>query len=206
MELKQAIVFDLGGVMIDWNPRHLYRKMFRGDEPAMEKFLSEVCTSEWNAEQDRGRSFADATALLIDRHPDQEVFIRAWFERWPEMIAGTIEGMIEIFAELKKAERKIYALSNWSRETYPMARRSFAFFDWFDHIVISGEVGMVKPNRDIFDHLLGVAGRRVEECIFIDDSLTNVEAAIGFGFDAIHFRSSGELRDDLTNRGVLEGR
>lgn len=203
MNSKQAIVFDLGGVLIDWNPRNLYRKMFNGDERAMEKFLAEVCTSEWNAKQDEGRSFAEATAELVARHPDQESYIRAWFDRWPEMIAGTIKGTVEIIMELKEAQHRLYALSNWSGETYPLARGKFAFFDWFDHIVISGEVKMVKPNRDIFDHLLQKAERRAEECIFIDDSLRNVNAANEFGFDAIHFRSSEELRVELSNRGIL---
>src|SRR5262245_30383040 len=203
MKSKQAIIFDLGGVLIDWNPRHLYRKMFDGDDRAMEKFLTEVCTPEWNAQQDEGRSFADATAELIARHPDQEYFIRAWFDRWPEMVTGAIEGTLEIFAELKKAQYELYALSNWSRETYPLARSRFEFFDWFDHIVISGEIGIVKPSRQIFDHLLEKAEKRAEECIFIDDSLINVNAAIGFGLDGIHFRSPGELRSELISRGVL---
>jgi HAD superfamily hydrolase (TIGR01509 family) len=203
MDFRHAIVFDLGGVLIDWNPRNLYRKMFDGDEQAMERFLAEVCTLEWNARQDEGRSFADATTELIARHPDKEWLIRAWFDRWLEMITGPIDGTVEIISELKKAEHKVYALSNWSAETYPLARQRFSFFDCFDRVVISGEIKLVKPNREIFDHLLEKIERRAEECIFIDDSLTNVNAAAQFGFDTIHFQSPEQLRNELSIRGIL---
>jgi 2-haloacid dehalogenase len=203
MNSDQALVFDLGGVLIDWNPRHLYRKMFNGDEEAMERFLSEICTSEWNARQDAGRSFADATEELIARHPDQARLIRAFFERWPEMVAGAIEQTVEILAELKSAGRAVYALSNWSAETFPHARERFDFLNWFDFTVISGEIGLAKPNREVFDFLLEKTGRRAEECVFIDDSPANVAAARALGFDVIHFRSPEQLRDDLTGRGIL---
>lgn len=203
MNSIQAVVFDLGGVLIDWNPRHLYRKMFNGDEEAMERFLSEICTSEWNARQDAGRSFAEATEELIARHPDQAGLIRAFFDRWPEMLAGAIEQTVEILAELKSAGRGIYALSNWSAETFPHARKRFEFLGWFDFTVISGEIGLAKPGREVFDFLLEKTGRRAGECVFIDDSPVNVAAAREFGFDAIHFRSPERLRDDLTNKGIL---
>jgi 2-haloacid dehalogenase len=203
MNSKQAVVFDLGGVLIDWNPRHLYRKMFNGDEEAMERFLSEICTSEWNARQDAGRSFAEATEELIASHPDQAGLIRAFFDRWPEMVAGAIEQTVEILAELKGAGREIYALSNWSAETFPHASRRFEFLGWFDFIVISGEIGLAKPNREVFDFLLKKAGRRAGECVFIDDSSMNVAAARELGFDAIHFLAPRQLRDELMNRGIL---
>jgi 2-haloacid dehalogenase len=203
MNSKQAVVFDLGGVLIDWNPRHLYRKMFNGDDEAMERFLSEICTSEWNARQDEGRSFAEATEELIARHPDQAELIRAFFDRWPEMVAGAIEQTVEILAELKRAGHDIYALSNWSAETFPLARGRFQFLDWFDFTVISGAVGLAKPSREVFDFLLAKTGRRAEECVFIDDSTANVAAARELGFDAIHFCSPRQLRDELTRKGIL---
>jgi len=203
MNSKRAVVFDLGGVLIDWNPRHLYRKMFNGDDEAMERFLSEICTSEWNARQDGGRSFAAATEELIARHPEQAGLIRAFFDRWPEMVAGAIEQTVEILAELKGAGHEIYALSNWSAETFPHARKRFQFLDWFDFTAISGEIGLVKPNREVFDFLLEKTGRRAEECVFIDDSPANTAAARAFGFDAIHFCSPQQLRDELMNRGIL---
>jgi 2-haloacid dehalogenase len=203
MNSKQALAFDLGGVLIDWNPRHLYRKMFNGDEEAMERFLSEICTSEWNARQDAGRSFAEATEELISRHPAQAVLIRAFFDRWPEMVAGAIEKTVEILAELKGAGHEIYALSNWSAETFPHARKRFEFLGWLDFTVISGEIGLAKPDREVFDFLLEKTGRRAGEIIFIDDSQVNVAAAREFGFDVIHFRSPEQLRDELANRGIL---
>jgi 2-haloacid dehalogenase len=203
MNSKQAVVFDLGGVLIDWNPRHLYRKMFDGDEEGMERFLSEICTPEWNVRQDEGRSFAEATEELIARHPEQAELVRAFFDRWPEMIGGAINETVEILAELKGAGREIYALSNWSAETFPHTRDRFQFLDWFDFTVISGEVGVVKPNREVFDFLLEKTGRRAEECVFIDDSLENTTAARDLGFDAIHFRSPRQLRDELMKRGIL---
>jgi 2-haloacid dehalogenase len=203
MNSKQAVVFDLGGVLIDWNPRHLYRKIFDGDEEGMERFLSEICTPEWNVRQDEGRSFAEATEELVARHPEQAELIRAFFDRWPEMIGGAINETVEILAELKAAGREIYALSNWSAETFPHARDRFQFLDWFDFTVISGEIGVVKPNREVFEFLLEKTGRRAEECVFIDDSPANTTAASDLGFDAIHFRSPRQLRDELINKGIL---
>jgi 2-haloacid dehalogenase len=140
---------------------------------------------------------------LIARHPDQAGLIRAFFDRWPEMVAGAIEQTVEILAELKSAGRGIYALSNWSAETFPHARKRFEFLGWFDFTVISGEIGLAKPGREVFDFLLEKTGRRAGECVFIDDSPVNVAAAREFGFDAIHFRSPERLRDDLTNKGIL---
>jgi 2-haloacid dehalogenase len=203
MSSKQAVVFDLGGVLIDWNPRHLYRKIFNGDEESMERFLSEICTSDWNLRQDEGRSFAEATNELIASHPEQAGLIRAFFDRWPEMVAGAVERTVEILAELKRDGREIYALSNWSAETFPHARERFEFLGWFDFIVISGEIGLVKPNRKVFDFLLEKIGRRAEDCVFIDDSPANVAAAKELGFDAIHFRSPRQLREELMARGIL---
>lgn len=203
MNPKPAIVFDLGGVLIDWNPRYLYRQLFAEDEAAMERFLAEVCTSEWNARQDAGRPFAEAAAELVARHPELAEPINAFFDRWPEMVAGEITGTVAILTELKRAGYPIYALSNWSAETFPHARSRFDFFDLFDHLVISGEIKLVKPDRAIFDHLLAATGRRADECIFIDDSRPNVEAARSLGFDAIHFHSPEQLRAQLAQRGVL---
>src|SRR5262245_59163841 len=142
MNSRQAIVFDLGGVLIDWNPRYLYRKLFENDEPGMERFLSDVCTPEWNARQDEGRPLAEATSTLIASNPQHEPMIRAFYDRWSEMVPGAIEGTVEIFAELKRRGHSVYALSNWSAETFPLARRRFEFFEWFDHIVLSGEIRM----------------------------------------------------------------
>ncbi len=203
MSQPRAIVFDLGGVLIDWNPRHLYRKIFGADEAGMERFLAEICTGEWNAQQDAGRPLAVATEELAARHPAHEPLIRAYYDRWGEMVAGAIEPTVEILAALKAANHPLFALSNWSAETFPIARARFAFFDLFDHLVISGQIRMVKPDREIFDHLLGHARRPAEECVFIDDSPGNVTAAAALGFDAIHFHSPQQLREELGLRGIL---
>jgi 2-haloacid dehalogenase len=169
----------------------------------MERFLSEICTPEWNARQDEGRPFAEATSELVARHPEQAPFIRAFFDRWPEMVAGAIEQTVEILAELKAAGHNLYALSNWSAETFPHARKRFHFFDWFDLTVISGQIGLVKPDREIFEYLLEKSGRRAEECVFIDDSPANASAARALGFDAIHFHTPQQLREGLKARAIL---
>jgi len=139
-----TVVFDLGGVLIDWNPRHLYRRLFAGDEAAMEAFLGTICTQAWNVMQDRGRSFAEGAALLKARHPDQSALIDAYGARFGEMMAGEIAGTVAILEELHRRGVTLYALSNWSRETFPFAQQRFSFLERFRGIVISGEVGHVK--------------------------------------------------------------
>jgi 2-haloacid dehalogenase len=202
---RPTIVFDLGGVLIDWNPRHLYRKLF-ADDAAMEWFLAEVCHSAWNEEQDRGRSFAAAIEEAAARHPEHRSMIAAYFERWDEMIAGPIEGTVTILDELKGAGYELHALTNWSAETFPFARDGFAFLDWFETILVSGDVGLIKPDPAIFELLLERIGRTATECIYIDDNPKNVAAAAALGFDAIAFADSGHLRHELARRDLLASR
>jgi 2-haloacid dehalogenase len=197
-----VIVFDLGGVLIDWNPRHLYRKLF-DDEAAMERFLAEVCHTAWNEEQDRGRTFAAAIEEAAARHPDQLPLIAAYFERWDEMMAGPIAGSVRVLEELKAAGYELHALTNWSAETFPFARDRFAFLDWFESILVSADVGLIKPDPAIFELLLERIGRSPSECTYIDDSVRNVAAAAALGLDAIHFESTDQLRDDLARRGFI---
>lgn len=199
---KPAVVFDLGGVLVDWNPRYLYRKLIE-DEAAVEKFLAEVCTPEWNLRQDAGRPFAEAVEELIVQYPDQQELIRAYHLRWEETIGGPIAGTVEILAELRRAGYTVAALSNWSAETFPVARRRFDFLNWFDMAVISGEVKMIKPDPRIFELLLERLGRRAGECVYIDDVEANVEAARRLGFRAVHFQSSEQLRDELQRLKIL---
>jgi len=144
-----VVVFDLGGVLIDWNPRYLYRKLFDDDE-GMERFLSEVCSPEWNTRQDAGRLWREAVSELTTRHPDQAAMIAAYHLRWPEMLGGDIPEAVELLKELKQQRLRLYALTNWSHETFPVARSRFAFLDWFEGIVVSGEERMVKPDPAIF--------------------------------------------------------
>jgi 2-haloacid dehalogenase len=199
---RPVIVFDLGGVLIDWNPRHLYRKLF-DDEVAMERFLEEVCHGAWNLEQDRGRSFADAIEEAALRYPYQRSMIEAYHTRWDEMLAGPIEGSVAILEELAAAGCELHALTNWSAETFPIARPRFAFLDRFETILVSGDERLVKPDARIFQLLLERIAHPAQRCIYIDDSPPNVAAAAALGFDAIPFTSPSALRAALAGRGLL---
>ena len=200
---RRIVVFDLGGVLIDWNPRHLYRKLFNGDDAAMESFLANVCTPEWNERQDAGRSFADAVAELLPRHADQAHLIEAFGRRFGEMIPGAIEGTVDILADLKRAGVPRYALTNWSAETFPPQQKRFAFLSWFDGIVVSGEEGVIKPDPQIFRILLERYRIEPQEAVFIDDNPANAEAAATLGLHGIHFRSPDHLRRELETLDLL---
>ncbi len=199
-----ALVFDLGGVLIDWDPRHLYRKIFV-DEREMERFLDEVGLAEWNSRQDAGRPFAEAVAELVERFPGREAAIRAFWDRWEETIAGPIAGTVDILARLRGRGLPLHAISNWSAETFPRARPRFPFLDWFGDFVISGTVGVCKPDPAIYRLFLQRTGLQPEQCVFVDDSLPNVQAARGLGFGGVHFRSPRQLADELQKLGVPAG-
>lgn len=198
-----AVVFDLGGVLVDWNPRHLYRKLFPGDEAGMEHFLANVCTPEWNEEQDAGRPFAEGIALLQERHPEHRELIAAYWERWDETCPGPIPGGPELLYEVKAAGQPVYALSNWSAETFPRVADRFPFLEVFDGLVISGRVGVKKPDPAIYRHLLEAYALEPGETLFIDDSARNVDAANDLGLRGLHFESSAQLRRALVASGVL---
>lgn len=197
----KAIVFDLGGVLIDWNPRYLYRGLFT-DEAAMEDFLAHVCTQEWNAEQDAGRTFEEAIREQIAKFPEHEAFIRAYRERWTDMVGGAIAGTVEILDQLRKNNYLICALSNWSAETFPYARDRFPFLQWFETIVLSGEEKIIKPDPRVFHILLQRIHRQASDCIYIDDTEANFQAARELGFAAIHFKSPPQLRSELQRLGI----
>ncbi len=198
-----AIVFDLGGVLIDWNPRHLYRKLFPGDEVAMEDFLATICTQAWNEEQDSGRSWDEAVELLCARHPQHRDLIAAYHLRWDEMLAGEIPETVEILAELRARGTALYALTNWSAEKFPIARARFPFLAWFRGIVVSGEIAMRKPDPRIFRHLLQNHGLEARRTLFIDDSAHNVAAAHAEGLQAVRFTTPEALRAALAERAIL---
>jgi 2-haloacid dehalogenase len=198
----KAVVFDLGGVLIDWDPRHLYRKLL-ADEAAVEEFLATVCTPEWNAELDRGRPFAEGVAELVERHPEHAAAIAAYHERWPEMVAGDIPGTVEVLAELQAAGVPLYALTNWSAETFAITRGRFEFLEWFDGLLVSGEERVTKPDPAIFQLLLDRFGLDPTATVFVDDSEANVAAARRLGFDAIRFTGHEELRRELVARRLL---
>jgi 2-haloacid dehalogenase len=200
-----AVVFDLGGVLIDWDPRRLYRKLL-ADEAAVEEFLATVCTPEWNAEQDRGRPFAEGVAELVERHPAHAAAIAAYHERWTEMLGGEVPGTVAVLAELRAARVPLYALSNWSAETFRLTRGRFPFLEWFDGLVVSGEEKVAKPDRRIFELLLERFGLVPASTLFVDDSPANVAAARDLGLDAVLFRDADALRRELAARGLLDGR
>lgn len=197
----RTVVFDLGGVLIDWNPRYLYRQLF-DDEERMEWFLANICTSEWNAMQDAGRSFDAATQELIELHPEHEEDIRAYYARWDEMLAGPIEGAVEILREIRDSPYRLYALTNWSAEAFPVARQRYDFLEWFEGIVVSGEIGMIKPDPEIFEHLAQAFDLEPRESVFIDDAPVNVDTAREAGYHAIRFEDPDQLRADLDALGV----
>jgi 2-haloacid dehalogenase len=197
-----AIVFDLGGVLIDWDFRDLYRKLLPSEDE-VEWFLSTVCTPEWHSHHDRGRPMAEGVAELVARFPEYETLIRAWDQRFTETWRGPITETVEILAELKSRALPLYALTNWPAEKFPLARRMFQFIDWFDGVVVSGEVGMVKPEPGIFELLCERYGLTPARTLFIDDVQGHVEAARALGFRALRFRSPRQLRVELAGLGLL---
>lgn len=199
-----AVVFDLGGVLLDWNPRHLYRKLF-ADEDAMERFLAEVCTQEWNETFDAGRPFADGVAELSARHPELAELILAFDRRWEEMVRGPIEGTVRHLEALAEARVPPFALSNWSAEKFVLMRRRHAFLDHFEDIVLSGEIGVIKPDPRAFEALLARIGRTAEQCLLIDDAARNVAAAERLGFRVIHFQDAERLAEQLEAHGLPHG-
>lgn len=203
--LRSIAVFDLGGVLIDWNPRHLYRNLFE-HEADMEDFLANICTAEWNQQQDAGRSFAQGCAALKLEHPANADMIDAWFERFDETMAGPIAGTVEILSELRERQVPIYALSNWSAETFPIAQRRFEFLRWFRAILLSAEVHLVKPDPRIFECFCERFALRPEQIIYIDDSQYNVNAARGIGMHGIRFSDPASLREELVQLGLLRSR
>ena len=196
-------VFDLGGVLIEWNPRHLYRKLFGGDDAAMEHFLATVCTTEWNERQDAGRTFAEGTNVLMPQHASQRELIEAFGTRFGEMIPGAIDGTVEVLAEVKARGVPVYAISNWSAETFAPQRARFPFLSWFDGIIISGVEGVIKPDPRIFRILFERYGVAPQSAVFIDDVARNAAAAAAVGVHGIHFRSPEQLRRELAAVGIL---
>jgi 2-haloacid dehalogenase len=196
-------VFDLGGVLLDWNPRHLYRKLF-DDKAEMERFLSEVCTMEWHHAHDLGIPPEQTIPPLAEAHPEYADMIRAWPERSEEMLAGPIEETVEILRELRDAGVPVYALTNMETWTYPGRRERYPFLRWFDGTVVSGFEGVAKPDPEVFELLLDRFGLTPESTLFIDDSAKNVAAARGVGMQAIEFESPARLRERLHDAGLLD--
>ena len=199
----KAIIFDYGNVLLDWNPRYVYRRYFPDDPEGMENFLREINFMEWNAHQDRGRPFEEGVAILSEQFPQYADLIRAYHENWVDSIGEAFTGTVEILRRLKKAGYPLYGFSNWSAETFPYARAKHNIFDLFDDMVISGAVGFVKPEPEIYQIMLDKIGRPAQECLFIDDSLPNIQQANKIGFATIHFQSPTQLEEELKQQGLL---
>ena len=199
----KAIIFDFGNVLLEWDPRNVYQRFFPNDPESMERFLEEVNFMEWNLLQDKGRPFVEGVAVLSQHFPHYSHLIQAYHDYWIDSLGDAIAGTVSILLELKEAGYALYGLSNWSAETFPHARSKHDFFDLLDDLVISGEVGHVKPAPEIFQILLDKIGRPAQECLFIDDSLPNVRQAQEMGFDTVHFQSPDQLRAALQELRVL---
>lgn len=192
-----TIIFDLGGVLIDWNPQYLFSQIFE-DKAEMQYFLEKVCTPDWNEEQDAGRTIKEATEQLVKEHPAHAQNIHAYYDRWHEMLGGTIDGTVEIFRKLKDSNKyKIYALTNWSGETFPIALNQYELFKWFDGIVVSGTEKMRKPSPHFYKLLLDRYDVKAGEALFIDDNLRNIKAAKEAGIHSIHFLNPQQLEQEL---------
>ena len=198
-----TVLFDLGAVLIDWNPRYLYRPLFNGDDQAMERFLAEIVPPEWNHQIDAGKPFSEAVAERIRDHPQHADLITLWKDGWTRMLGEPIAESVAILGELRQRGYRLYALTNWSAETFPVARAKFGFLDWFEDIVVSGEVKLAKPDPRIF--VLTIERCRLDPArtVFIDDSPRNVEAGINAGLHALHFTGPQQLRAEFVQLGLI---
>ena len=195
------IIFDFGGVLVDWNPLYLYSKVFGCEEKA-NHFLENVCKSEWNILQDAGRSLAEATRLLQEQHPEHKDEITMYYGRWEEMLGGTLNENTKLIKPLKE-KYNVYGLTNWSAETLPIAKRLYNFFDELDGIVVSGDEKLIKPDPKIYQVLIDRYAIKPEESLFIDDNFGNIVAAQKLGFRTIHFTSGVNLEETLKEMGAL---
>ncbi len=196
------IVFDFGGVLLDWNPRYLYRKIIK-DRNQMESFLTEVCGPQWNEQLDSGKSFDVAVRELIQKYPAYKDLIEAYHHRWDEMLMGEIEGTVQILGELDQAHYPLYAITNWSSEKFHRNKDRFDFLKLFRGIIISGEEKIAKPNPKIFRLLCERYSLHAHESVFIDDVPHNVAAAISLGMIGLVFESHQKLRQDLQTLNIL---
>ena len=198
------IVFDFGGVLIDWNPRYLYRSYFVGDEEKMEWFLQNVCTYPWNIQMDGGKPFAEGVAELTALHPEWAEAIGVYHTRWAEMIGGEVEGTASLIKRLKAAGYRVFGLTNWSMETYPLIRDSYEVFSLFEGVVVSGEEHLLKPDEKIYRCLLERYSLEAAESVFLDDNADNVAGAEAVGMEAVRFVDAQQAEAELKSRFGIE--
>jgi 2-haloacid dehalogenase len=195
--MLRTIIYDLGGVLIDWNPLYVYENYFNTKED-LDFFLTHICTAEWNEEQDGGRTIEEANQLLITQYPEWEKAIKDYYGRWPEMIKGSLKESVALLSSIKLSSHfKLYALTNWSAETFPLAKERFEFLSWFDGILVSGEEKTRKPFDDFYMKLLTKYDIEKDTTVFIDDNLRNIEAARKLGIPSIHFKEATSLHHEL---------
>lgn len=200
---QRAVVFDFGGVLVDWDPHYVYRPFFDGDDAAIDRFLREINFHEWNLRQDGGRSFDEGVAVLSQEYPQYARLIRAYHDRYTDSIVGPVHGTVDILRALKAAGFPLYGLSNWAQEKFDLIRPQYDFFDCFDDILISSTVNLVKPDPRIFEIFLQRIGRRAEACVYIDDSAANAAMADRLGFCTIRFESPAQLAAELDRLDVI---
>jgi 2-haloacid dehalogenase len=201
MENINTIIFDFGGVLVEWDPRHMYRHVFE-NIPEMEYFLTHICTEDWNLQQDGGRSLSEGTRILQDKFPEYSTKIQLFYDRWEEMLKGEISENVILLKELKE-KYKLYGLTNWSAETFPIALKRFPFFEYFDGIVVSGQEKMIKPDEEIFKLIMSRYHLQSENSLFIDDNLKNINTANKMGFATIHVQEKTDLKKELSFMGLL---
>ncbi len=202
-----TIIFDLGNVLIDWNPNHVFSADYFESPEKKEQFFREICTMDWNEKQDEGRSIVEATQELIQQFPEWETSIRDYYGRWTEMLGGPIKETVAILRQLKDSGKyKIYALTNWHAGLFDVALVRYDFLHWFDGRVVSGEEKTRKPFPDFYKILLDRYDVKAEEALFIDDNLRNIKAAEELNINAIHYTSSQQLEDRLIELDLLAKR
>jgi len=202
MQIK-SIIFDLGNVLIYWNPRYLFDDNYFGSVEKRDYFLANICTDAWNEEQDAGRSISEATRLQIQKHPEWEKAIRDYYGRWTEMLRGPSYGTVEILKSLKESRQfKLYALTNWNLCLFEIALARYDFLDWFDGRIVSGEEKLRKPHTAFYNLLSERYDVKPGEALFIDDNLRNINAAIELGFHCIHYKDPKQLANELEALGI----
>ncbi|AUP81476.1 HAD family hydrolase [Flavivirga eckloniae] len=203
MNKIDTIIFDLGGVLIDWNPEYVFLDEFNGDREKMQWFFDNICTYDWNENQDAGYPIAKATEDRVALFPEHETLIRMYYGRWIEMLGEAINGTVDILESLIKSKKyKVVALTNWSSETFPIAQERFEFLQWFEGIIVSGEEKTRKPFNEIYNITLNRFDITAEKSVFIDDNLRNIEAANALGINGIQFKSPEQLIQQLKNYNI----
>jgi 2-haloacid dehalogenase len=203
MSSINTIIFDLGNVLVDWSPLHVYRDYFDSEEKR-NYFFENICTADWNEQQDEGKSIVEATQELVQKFPEWEQPIRDFYGRWTEMLKGPIHESVEIFRQLKASGKyKIYALTNWQSSLFDIALVRYNFLHWFDGRVVSGDEKTRKPFPEFYQRLLDRYNVNPSEALFIDDSLRNVKAAEELGIKSIHFEGAEQLKEKLKDMNVL---